>query len=136
MFSSIRTRLTFSHLAVIVVAMGLSGFLLLSFVDRYFTQAMEDNLIAQARITAQALVPGAMAVGPQAESPPSASNTLRQQRVDNIVLQTQNVAPPVGEMDLTYLTEASFELSAQLDTRIRILDEWRKRYDGKSEPKS
>jgi signal transduction histidine kinase len=127
MFSSIRTRLTFSHLAVIVVAMGLSGFLLLSFLDRYFTQAMEENLVAQARITAQALIPGAMAVGPPAESQPSVSNTLRQQRVDNIVLQTQNVAPPagdlpLGDLDLAYLTDASLELSAQLDTRIRILD--------------
>ena len=69
MFSSIRTRLTFSHLAVIVVAMILSGFLLLSLLDRYFLQAMEDSLVAQARITAQALIPGALAEGPAAEAP-------------------------------------------------------------------
>ena len=41
--TSIRTRLTLSHLAVIVVAMGLSGFLLLSLLERYFLEAMEDK---------------------------------------------------------------------------------------------
>jgi signal transduction histidine kinase len=127
MFSSIRTRLTFSHLAVIVVAMGLSGFLLLSLLERYFLQAMEDSLIAQARITAQALIPGAMAAGPAVEVPSSAFNTLQQQRESNISLQAQNVAPltgeiPLGSADLSYLADASLQLSSQLDTRIRILD--------------
>jgi len=88
---------------------------------------MEDSLIAQARITAQALIPGAMAVGPPAELQAPASNTLRQQQVGNITLQTDNLAPPVrglplADLDLAYLTDASLELSAQLDTRIRILD--------------
>ena len=69
MFSSIRVRLTLSHLAVIVLAMGLSGFLLLSLLERYFLQAAEESLLAQARITAQALIPGAMAVGPTGEVP-------------------------------------------------------------------
>ena len=46
---------------VIVLAMGLSGFLLLSFLERYFLRAAEDSLLAQARITAQTLIPGAMA---------------------------------------------------------------------------
>ena len=36
MFSSIRVRLTLSYLGVIVLAMSLSGFLLLSFLQRYF----------------------------------------------------------------------------------------------------
>lgn len=126
MFSSIRTRLTFSYLAVIVVAMGLSGFLLLSLLERYFLQAMEDSLVTQAQITAQALIPGAMAEGPEAEVPVSAYNTLQQQG-RNISLQTQNVAPPagsipLGDVDLNYLTDASLQLSSQLDTRIRILD--------------
>ena len=127
MFTSIRTRLTFSHLAVIVVAMGLSGFLLLSLLERYFLQAMEDSLVAQARITAQALIPGAMAAGPPVEVPSSAFNTVQQQRESNLSLQAQNVAPPTGEIplgnvDLNYLADASLQLSSQLDTRIRILD--------------
>jgi signal transduction histidine kinase len=119
--------LTLSHLAVIIVAMGLSGFLLLSLLERYFLQAMEDSLVAQARITAQALVPGALAAGPTVEVPPSAFNTVQQQQESNLSLQAQNVAPPVGEVpladgDLNYLANASLQLSSQLDTRIRILD--------------
>jgi signal transduction histidine kinase len=130
--SSIRTRLTLSYLAVIVVAMGLSGFLLLSLLEQYFLEAMEDSLIAQARITAQALIPGAMAEGAPAEGtsaewPPSAFNTLQQQRISNLELQAQNVAPqleeiPVGDLDLSHLADASLQLSSQLDTRIRVLD--------------
>ena len=126
MLSSIRTRLTFSHLAVIIVAMTLSGFLLLSLLERYFVQAMEDSLLSQARITAHALIPGATTEGPPVDVPAPAFNTLRQQQ-SNISLQTQNVAPPVadtplGDLDLAYLANASLQLSSQLDTRIRILD--------------
>ncbi len=127
MFRTIRTRLTFSHLAVIVVAMLLSGFLLLSLLERYFMQAMEESLVAQARITAQALIPGALAEGPPVEEQASAYNTVWQQRVGDISIQAENVAPlvettPLGDVDLTYLADASLELSSQLDTRIRILD--------------
>jgi signal transduction histidine kinase len=62
-----------------------------------------------------------------AAPPASVSNTLRQQRSDNIYLETQNVSPPVagapvGNLDLSYLADASLELGAQLDTRIRVLD--------------
>jgi signal transduction histidine kinase len=126
MFSSIRAKLTLSHLAVIVVAMGLSGFLLLSLLERYFLQAMEDSLVAQAHITAQALIPGAIAEGPPIQAASSAYNTL-QQRQSNIAIQAQNVAPPLeeaflGDLDLAYLADASLQLSSQLDTRIRILD--------------
>jgi type II secretory pathway component PulL len=79
MFSSIRTRLTFSHLAVILVAMSLSGFLLLSLLQQYFLQTVEDSLIAQAQITAQALIPGAMVEGwSSLEIPAPAYNTLQQ----------------------------------------------------------
>ena len=127
MFSNIRTRLTLSHLVVIIVAMTLSGFLLFSLLERYFLEAMEDSLVAQARITAQALIPGAMAEGPPVEIPASAFNTLQQQRASNLSLQAQNVAPlpaeiPLGDVDLSYLANASLQLSSQLDTRIRILD--------------
>jgi signal transduction histidine kinase len=126
MLTSIRTRLTLTHLAVIVVAMGLSGFLLLSLLEQYFLQAMEESLAAQARITAQALIPGALAEGPPLEIPASAFNTI-QQRGSNIALQAENVAPPLAEdslsdVDLGYLADASLQLSSQLDTRIRILD--------------
>jgi signal transduction histidine kinase len=132
-FSSLRARLTLSHLALIVLAMGVSGLLLLSFLERYFLQAMEDSLLAQARITAQALIPGAMVEGASDEVRPGdvslapAYNAVQQQQWSNLALQTQNVAPPaddasLGGVDLNYLTDASLQLSAQLETRIRILD--------------
>jgi signal transduction histidine kinase len=124
MFSSIRVRLTLSHLAVIVLAMGLSGFLLFSFLQRYFLETMEDSLIAQARITAQALIPGAIIDGPPVEVQAPAYNTV-QQRVGNLSLQTQNLAPPpAGKLALDWgdLSDVSFQISTELDTRIRLLD--------------
>ena len=124
MLSTIRLRLTLSHLLVIVLAMGLSGFLLLSLLERYFLQAMEDSLAAQARITAQALIPGARIGGPAVETQAPLYNTVQQQQIGNLSLQAQNVAPPSDalSLDLGYLSKASFQLSTQLDSRIRILD--------------
>lgn len=131
MFSSLRIKLLLSHLAVIILAMGLSGALLLSFLERYFLQAIEDNLVAQARITAQTLIPGATAAGAEAEphaaEDVAAVNVLQQQRVSNISVQTQNLAVPetgvtVGDVDLSYLAATSLELGTQLETRIRVVD--------------
>jgi signal transduction histidine kinase len=124
---SIRTRLTFSYLALVIVAMGLSGALLLSLLERYFLQAMEDSLAAQARITAQAVIPGAVAEGPSPEMPAAAYNAVQQQRVGDISIVTENIAPlpaeiPLSEIDVSYWADASLQLSSQLDTRIRILD--------------
>jgi signal transduction histidine kinase len=126
-FHTIRTRLTFSHLAVIIVAMGLSGLLLLSLLEGYFMSAMEDSLVAQARITAQALIPGATVEGLPVDASAAAYNTVQQQSWSNLSLQTQNLAAPageiqLGELDLSNLADATFQLSSQLDTRIRILD--------------
>jgi signal transduction histidine kinase len=125
--TGIRARLTLSHLAVIVVAMGLSGVLLLSLLEGYFLEAMENSLAAQARITAQALVPGAVAGEVAAEVPASAFNAVQQRLESNLALQTQNVGPvpaqaPGTAFDLAYLADASLQLSSQLDTRIRIVD--------------
>jgi signal transduction histidine kinase len=85
---------------------------------------MEDSLIAQARITAQALIPGALVGGPPIESQAPLYNTVQQQQLGNLSLQTQNVAPPPAELslDLGYLADASLQLNTQLETRIRILD--------------
>jgi len=51
MFRTIRTRLTFSHLAVIVRAltMNLSGFLLLSLLEQYFMQFPEAEVVVSVR---------------------------------------------------------------------------------------
>jgi signal transduction histidine kinase len=107
--------------------MGLSGFVLLSLLEGYFMQAMEDSLAAQAQITAQALIPGSVTQAPLAQEQNAAYNTIQQRLSGNISLQAENVAPPIGEsplgdVDLNYLTDASLQLSTQLDTRIRVLD--------------
>ena len=131
MFSTLRIKLLLSHLAVIILAMGLSGVLLLSFLERYFLDAIEDSLIAQAQITAQTLIPGSVVTGAEAEPPATEDaatvNVLQQRRVSNISLQTQNLAVPepgvtVGDVDLSYLAETSLELGTQLETRIRVVD--------------
>ena len=126
MFSSIRARLTASHLLVIMLAMSLSGFLLLSFLERYFLQAAEESLTAQAVITAQALIPGATTNRPPVDAAPAYS-AVQQQQASNLALQAQNLPAPAVDLsshgvDLGVLADASFQLSAQLDTRIRILD--------------
>ncbi|MEJ2211003.1 MAG: ATP-binding protein [Anaerolineae bacterium] len=126
MLASLRARLTFSYLAVIVVAMGLSGLLLLSLLEDYFLEAMEDSLAAQARITAQALVPGALTEGAPAAAPSSAFNAVQQRAESNLSVETQNVSPPASAglsgLDLSYLGQASLQLSSQLETRIRFVD--------------
>jgi signal transduction histidine kinase len=122
---SLRIKLLFSHLVVIVLAMALSGVLLLSFLERYFLEATEASLIAQARITAQALIPGAVAAGPPVETQAPSTNLLQQRSVSNIAIQTENLVLPPEEgsaMDLSYLSDASLQLGTQLETRIRVLD--------------
>ncbi|MGC9394465.1 MAG: sensor histidine kinase [Anaerolineae bacterium] len=131
MFSTLRSKLLLSHLAVIILAMGLSGVLLLSFLERYFLEAIEESLVAQAQITAQTLIPGATVLGADAEPPVTEDvatvNVLQQRRVSNISVQTQNLDVPepgvtVGDVDLSYLADTSLELGTQLETRIRVVD--------------
>lgn len=127
MLSSIRLRLILSHLTVIVIATTLAAFVLLSSLQRYFVQTLEDSLLAQARITAQALIPGSATAGPAPVQQASLANTLQQRSSGGLALQAQNVGVPNTSLsserfDLNYLTDASLQLSSQLDTRIRILD--------------
>jgi len=107
--------------------MGLSGLLLLSLLEGYFLRAMEDSLVAQARLTAQALIPGARIEGTSEVEANAAYNTLQQQVVSNLSLQAQNLAEssgefPVGGLSLVTLADATLQLSSQLDTRIRVVD--------------
>ena len=132
MIRSLRIKLILSHLAVIFVAMTVVSFLLLSLARGYFLAAMEQSLVAQARLIAQALIPGATATL-QLQELPSAYNTVQQQQAANISVQVGSNAPPsdtsaelstsLERAPLAYLNEASVELSAALETRIRVLDE-------------
>ena len=129
LFSGIGLRLSLSHLLVILLAMGLSSFLLLSFLGNYFTDAVRKNLLAQAQITAQALIPGAVinASDTANETGSAAYNVIQQNQTSNIALNATNVSIPTAEsnrieMDLNYLRDALPQLNIQLQTRIRILD--------------
>jgi signal transduction histidine kinase len=124
MIRSLRFKLILSHLAVIFVAMTVVSFLLLSLARGYFLAAMEQSLVAQAHLIVQALIPGATAAL-QPQELPSAYNTVQQQQASNISVQVGSNAPPsdLERAPLAYLNEASVELSAMLETRIRVLDE-------------
>ena len=133
MFKSIRTRLVLSHLFVIFVAMAISGFLLLSFLERYFVDAMERSLLAQAQLTAQALIPSATARVEEQPQDLAAANVLNQQQWSNISVQVAQQAistssppspapTPRPDSPLASLGDVSLSLSAELQTRIRILD--------------
>ena len=127
MFSSLRARFTLSHLVVIVIAMGAAAAMLLTFLRAYFIQSTEDSLAAQARLTAQALIPGASVSGPQIVDQSPFNTQLQQQSIENLNLQAQNIDVPQdpiepGKVDLTYLSDADLQLGAQLTTRIRVLD--------------
>ncbi len=133
MFNRLATRLVLSHLLVIATAMTLLSFLLLSLVEGYFTQAFQQSLITQARLTAQALTAAgtgpAVVSGADANPTPAASatatvpallsaqNALQQQQAGQISVQVLNSSPYAPALD-----NSTIRLSAELDTRIRVLD--------------
>ncbi len=125
--ASLRLKLLLSHLGLIILAMGLAGLLLLTFLHRYFLTSTEQSLVAQARITAQTLIPGAIAAGPSAEVQSPLSNAVQQRQTGNLALQAENLSLPsdavtLSDLDLSYLADSSIQLGTQLDTRIRVLD--------------
>lgn len=116
MFTNLRARLVLSHLTVIVLAMGLSGLLLLTFFEQYFLQATENSLIAQARITAQALVPGGGAITADDLRQSALSNIVQQSTSSNLYLQsTSSDGLSSGR------SQSIVQIGAQLSTRIRII---------------
>jgi signal transduction histidine kinase len=127
MFSTLRNKLVLSHLAVLGLTIVLSGFLLQTLLQQYFLGAAEDNLLAQARITAQVLIPGIRGEDSPAPAQAPATNALQQQQSTNLYLQTENLNVSPGEsapggVELGYLSDVSLQLGTQLATRIRILD--------------
>lgn len=119
MFRNLTTRLVLSHLLVIAVAMALLSFVLLSLVQGYFMQAMQQSLTIQARLTSQALMasPGITLTNVSQAVLPSASNALQQQQTGQLSVQVQN-----SNSDLSALGDATIRLSSELDTHIRVVD--------------
>jgi signal transduction histidine kinase len=124
MFSSLRQRLLLSHLVVIILAMGLVAFTLLSFLENYFLQSAEDSLVAQARFTVQTIIPNALTAGPQVTTQSPLNNAIQQQ-AGNLYVQTMPLTPTAGllnSMDLSNVADTSLQLGTQLDTRVRLLN--------------
>jgi signal transduction histidine kinase len=129
MFSSLRQRLMLSHLLVILLAMGLVSFTLLSFLENYFLQSTEDSLVAQARFTVETLIPNALTAGPQVVTQSPLNNAIQQQ-AGNLNLQTTPpqtaaltpTASMLNSLDLSALANTSLQLGTQLDTRVRLLN--------------
>jgi len=78
MFTSIRSRLSFSHLIVLVIGMGLAAGFSWLVVERLYLNTQRQNLLAQASLTANALE------GMPLPAEPS-----------DIYLQTANIAPGI-----------------------------------------
>lgn len=123
MTTNIRFRLVLSHLTVIIVAMGLSGFLLLSLFEQYFLNAAETSLTAQARIIAQAIVPDSVGSPTVDTSQTPLTNTIQQQTLQNLYIESSNTAQlQDSNFQLDPLTNVSIQLGTQLNTHIRILN--------------
>ncbi len=145
MFSSLRQRLMLSHLIVIILAMGLVALTLLSFLENYFLRSTEDSLVAQARLTVQAIAPDALTAGPPVTNQAALNNAIQQQTQGALYVQTNpltqtadafNSSGGYSSVTLPYsttaglfgrtsgadLTKTSLQIGAQLDTRIRVLD--------------
>jgi signal transduction histidine kinase len=112
MFRRLTTRLVASHLLVIAVATTLLGFLLLTLAQNYFLQAFEASLLVQARLTAQALQSTGTTNTLSAVLPP-AQNAVQQQSAQ-VMVQVQN--------NSAALDNATIRLSAELDTRVRVVN--------------
>ncbi len=118
MLNRLTSRLVLSHLLVIAVAMGLLGFLMLSLVQGYFEQAMQESLLVQARLTARAIAasqPLTVSNISQAMLP-AASNAVQQQTLNRETREGDATGTAAYGLD-----PATLQLSSQLDTRIRLV---------------
>jgi signal transduction histidine kinase len=121
--SNIHIRLVLSHLTVIVLAMALSGVLLLSLIEQYFLQETENSLLAQARITAEAIAPGASLGGDTSNELSPLTNAIQQQNDINLYVEAANATQlEASNFELDPLMDVSLQLGAQLNTHIRILN--------------
>ncbi len=118
----LRTKLVLSHLAVIAVAMTLTGFGLLTLVRAYLLNALEDSLQSQAELITSSLLSDA-GVQVQPASPDPAFNTLQQQQIANLAVQVQNQPPGSGVSDFPLPNPESIQLTSQLPTHVLVLDD-------------
>lgn len=116
----LRTKLVLSHLAVIAVAMTLTGFGLLSLVRSYLLDSLLDSLQSQAElVTAGLLMDAGVQIQPPALDP--AYNTLQQQQIANLAVQVQSQSTGPGESDIPFPNPESIQLTSALPTHVLVL---------------
>jgi len=126
---SLRFRLFLSHLSVLGAATLIVGLSLLTLVQSYFVRAMEDSLLAQAKLIAESVFPGVtIPSSPSSQAP--AYNAIQQQSTGNLSVQIRNLdpeatglpAPTLAESNLAYLNQLTLDVSATLQSHIRVVD--------------
>jgi signal transduction histidine kinase len=121
-------RLLLSHLLVIVVAMTVAGFSLLSLVQGYLLDSLQSALEAQAALIAPALLAEA-GVELRPSAPEAAYNALQQQQIANLSVEVlneptadaQDSSTAEGSAPLTP-SPASIALTAELPTHVQVVD--------------
>jgi signal transduction histidine kinase len=120
-----------THVFVILFTMTVSAFLLLTLLEDYFEDALEENLKTQAHLIIEAILHGNMPDPPSFEQQ-AAINTVNQQQLENLTVQIGGGdagLPDPSNLDLSSdeaieaLSRTTFEISSLLDTHVRILDQ-------------
>ena len=119
--SGLRGKLVLSHLAVIIVAMTLTGVGLLTLVRAYLLDSLQDSLESQAQLVAAALLSDA-GVQVQPPAPDPAYNTLQQQQIANLAVQIENQSFTSGADNPALLGPESIRLTSDLPTYVVVLN--------------
>ncbi|MCJ7568509.1 MAG: hypothetical protein MUO58_13295, partial [Anaerolineales bacterium] len=126
---SLRSKILLSHLAVIFIAVIITGFSLLSLVEFYFLNALENSLISQAHVITQSLFPQLHIEEPDPQIE-QAFNAIQQQVPGNLNVQVfspsdlleNEAAFPLSNAELNILREFTIELSPAIETRFLLID--------------
>ncbi len=127
---SLRSKILLSHLAVIFIAVIITGFSLLSLAESYFLNSLENSLISQAHVITQSLLPQLHIEAPDPQIG-QAFNAIQQQVIGN--LNVQVIAPsdlleieatsPLSQAELNSLRDFTIELSPTIETRFLLIDQ-------------
>jgi signal transduction histidine kinase len=120
-----------THVFVILFTMIVSAFLLLTLLENYFEDALEENLKTQAHLIIEAILHGDMPDPPPFEQQ-AAIDTINQQQLENLTVQIgggdAGISDPANlnlssEEAIEALSRTTFEISSLIDTHVRILDQ-------------
>ena len=126
---SLRSKILLSHLAVIFIAVLITGFSLLSLAEFYFLNALENSLISQAHVITQSLFPQLHIEEPDPQIE-QAFNAIQQQVVGNLNVQVispselleDDTSSPLSNAEVNSLRNFTVELSPTIETRFLLID--------------